>query len=202
MIRSAIEAQADLEQHFVPLAAIADGVHKTFQAECRAIAPMLEGRTKASIYRDLFIRRLREYCDQPNNGAQFFRKDQLVLVGLESRYALRVKQLASGYAVGVSPTYASEQYDANELPDYVGDLFDDAPATTLLYLAWTIPENAPTKINLFLVCNGPDREVRWVIPLGSSDDTHGVQSPLPVNDDDDGVGVRVRVGRDKKRDNG
>lgn len=202
-VRTAEDAQAEIGHHFPTLIQIAADVHNEFRANCRAIATFIEPRTKACIYRDAFIRKLRDYCDLPTNGAHLHRKNQLVLVGLESRYAMRVKQLASGFAVGVSPTRASELYDSNEMPAYASDLFPDAPEVTLLYLGWSVPENAPGQINLYLVCNDSNREVLWVIPLSENDEGRGIQAPLPVeNDNGDDSGIRVRVKRDKKRDHG
>src|SRR5690606_4160586 len=116
-IRSVEDAQAEIGHHFAGLAALGREAHTFFLEKCREVAPMMEPRTRASMYRDIIVRKLRDYCDV-TDGAHLHRKNQLTLVGLESKYALRVKRLAVGFSVGVSPTYASEQYDANEMPDY------------------------------------------------------------------------------------
>ena len=202
-IRTAEDAQADIGHHFAALAQIASEVHEELRVDCRKIATFIGRGTRAGIYRDAFVRKLRDYCDQPSNGAHLHKKSQLVLVGLESKYALRVKQLAAGFSVGVSPTHASELYDSNEMPAYANDLFSDAPEVTLLYLGWSLPENAPGQINLYLVCNDSNRQVMWVIPLGDNDEGRGIQAPLPVeNDNSDDSGIRVRVKRAEKRDHG
>ncbi len=170
--------------------------------KCREIAPMLNTSTKASIYRQIFVRMLHDYCDA-TAGAHLHRKNQLVLVGLAGKYLLRVKKLRQGFYVGVSPTFASEHYDGNRLPDYATDLYPEAPEATLLYLGWSIPENAPTEISLYLVCNDANREVLWVIPLSGGDDGRGITIPLPLEGDDDtGLGIRVRVKRDEQKADG
>lgn len=200
-IRSMDDAKADIGHHFSGLEALGREVHADFLRECRVLAPVMESRTRASLYRDMFIRKLRDYCDS-TAGAHLHRKSQLVLIGLESRYALRVKRLGEGFAVGVSPTQASEQYDANELPDYATDLFADGPGATLLYLGWSVPENAPHQISLYLVCNDANRNVLWAIALSDGDDGRGIQAPLPIDGDDDGIGIRVVVKGNQRKANG
>ncbi|MCY1670448.1 hypothetical protein OVA07_05410 [Novosphingobium sp. SL115] len=200
-IRSVEDAKVEIGHHFPGLMALGREVHAFFMRECRAIAPMLEARSRATIYRDVFVRKLRDYCDA-TNGAHLHRKSQLVLVGLESKYALRVKRLSGGFSVGVSPTHASEQYDANEMPDYASTLFPDAPEATLLYLGWSVPENAPNQIDIYLVCNDANRNVLWAISLSDGDDGRGIQQPLPVDDDDENVAVRVLVRGGERKANG
>jgi hypothetical protein len=200
-IRSIEDAQAEIGHHFHGLGALGREVHADFLRDCRVIAPLMEARTRASLYRDMFIRKLRDYCDG-TSGAHLYRKNQLVLVGLESRYALRVKRLCVGFSVGVSPTEASEQYDANEMPEYAAGLFPDAPEATLLYLGWSVPENAPHEISLYLVCNDSNRNVLWAIALSDGDDGRGIQAPLPIDGDDDGVGIRVLVKGDERKAHG
>lgn len=201
-IRSAEDAEAEIGHHFVGLAAVGREAHALFLAECRTVAPMMESRTRASLYRDIIVRKLRDYCDN-TSGAHLHRKNQLTLVGLESRYALRVKRLAVGFSVGVSPTHASEQYDANKLPDYASDLFPDAPQATLLYFGWSVPENAPGEFKMYLVCNDSNRNVLWAIALDEGDDDgRGIQTPLPIDGDDEGVGIRVLVKGDERKAHG
>jgi len=198
-ISSVEDAQAQIGHHFTGLGALGKEVHADFLRECRVIAPLMEARTRASLYRDMFIRKLRDYCDN-TEGAHLYRKNQLVLIGLESRYALRVKRLCAGFSVGVSPTEASEQYDANEMPEYASNLFGDAPSVTLLYLGWSVPENAPHEISLYLVCNDERRNVLWAIALGDSDDGRGIQQPLPIEGEgDEGVGIRIRVKGEERK---
>lgn len=197
-IRSVEDAKAEIGHHFPGLVTLGREAHAFFMQECRAIAPLLESRSRAAIYRDIIVRKLRDYCDA-TSGAHLHRKNQLVLVGLESKYALRVKRLSVGFSVGVSPTRASEQYDANEMPDYATSLFPEAPEATLLYLGWSVPENAPHLIDLYLVCNDSDRNVLWAISLSDGDDGRGIQQPLPIDSDDEDVAVRVLVkGGDRK----
>lgn len=200
-ICSAEDANADIGHHFPGLLAVGRDVHAFYTQECRTIAPMLEPRSKASIYRDVFVRKLRDYCDS-TPGAHLHRKSQLVLVGLENKYTLRVKRLSNGFSVGVSPTRASELYDANEMPDYASSLFPDAPEATLLYLGWSVPENAPNLIDIYLVCNDTNRNVLWAISLSDGDDGRGLQQPLPIDDDDENVAVRVLVKGGERKANG
>lgn len=200
-IRSVDEANSEIGHHFAGLAAVGREAHAFFLKECRTVAPFMESRTKASLYRDIIVRKLRDYCDN-NTGAHLLRKNQLTLVGLESKFALRVKRLATGFSVGVSPTAASEQYDANEMPDYAASLFPDAPEATLLYFGWSVPENAPGEISLYLVCNDSNRDVLWAIALDNGDDGRGIQEPLPIEGDDEGVGIRVLVKKDERKIHG
>ncbi|HKX78497.1 MAG TPA: hypothetical protein VJM34_08260 [Novosphingobium sp.] len=202
MIRSIDDASTEIGHHFAGLRALSREVQEQFRADCRGIAPFIQKRTRASIIRDIFMRKFRDFCDL-TKGAHFHRKHQLELVGLESKWLLRVKQLASGFSVGVSPTHASEQYDANVMPDYAADLFPDAPEATLLYLGWSVPENAPNRIDLYLVCNDHNRNVLWVIDLSDGDAGRGIQTPLPSEGDGDtGVGIRVRVKHNEQKANG
>jgi len=192
-IRSVDDAKGEIGHHFPGLAAVGREAHAFFLAECRTVAPLMESRTRASLYRDIIVRKLRDYCDN-TKGAHLHRKNQLTLVGLESRWALRVKRLAVGFSVGVSPTLASEQYDANKMPDYAAGLLPDAPEATLLYFGWSVPENAPNEFKMYLVCNDSNREVLWAIALDEDDDDgRGIQTPLPIDGDEDGVGIRVVV---------
>lgn len=201
-IRSSDDATTEIGHHFAGLAALGREAHAFFQANCRNIAPMMEKGTRASLYRDIIVRKLRDYCDA-TKGAHLLRKNQLTLVGLESRYALRVKRLAAGFSVGVSPTHASAQYDANRLPDYAAGLFPEAPAATLLYFGWSIPENAPGDFKMYLVCNDANREVLWAISLDDGeDDGRGIPAPLPFDGEDDGVGIRVVVKANERKANG
>ncbi|MXO71764.1 hypothetical protein [Alteraurantiacibacter buctensis] len=201
-IRSAADAEAEIGHHFAGLAQVGREAHAFFQSECRSVAPLMESRTRASLYRDIIVRKLRDYCDG-TAGAHLHRKNQLTLIGLESLYALRVKRLAAGFSVGVSPTRASEQYDANEMPEYATDLFPDAPAATLLYFGWSVPENAPNEFKMYLVCNDANRDVLWAIALDDGeDDGRGISTPLPLDGDDAGVGIRVLVKGNERKANG
>jgi hypothetical protein len=200
-IRSEADAKKVLGQHFAGLAEVGREAHSYYLSECRTIAPIMEPRTKASLIRDIMVRKLRDYCDK-TDGAHLHRKHQLTLVGLESCYVLRVKRLAAGFAVGVSPTQASKQYDANELPDYANELFEDAPEATLLYLGWSVPENSPNEFKLYLICNNSRRQVLWAIALDDGqDDGRRVPVPLPL-EDDDRVGIRVRVKGNGRKSHG
>lgn len=201
-IRTAEQAHIEIGHHFPALNALVKEVHQDFLLKCREIAHILEAGTRASIYRDIMVRKIREYCDGAGdkpNGAHFHRKGQLALMGLESRYLVRVKRLRKGFSVGVSPTHASAQYDANEMPDYAASLIPESQEATLLYLGWEVPENAPGEIMAFLVCNNQNRQVSWAIPLGDGDSGRGIQEELP-NTGDSGTGAsRVRIKAAAKR---
>lgn len=201
-IRSVEDAKAEIGHHFSGLAALGREAHAFFVAECRTVAPFMEPRTRASLYRDIIVRKLRDYCDD-TNGAYLYRKNQLTLVGLESQYALRVKRLAAGFSVGVSPTHASQEYDANRMPEYAASLFPDALDATLLYFGWSIPENAPGEFKMYLVCNDSNRNVVWAISLDDGDgDGRGIQTPLPIDGDEEGVGIRVVVKGSERKGHG
>lgn len=201
-IRTAEQASREIGHHFSPIAALARLVHERFRQDGRELAPFLNSSTRAAVYRQIFIRYLRDYCDA-TGGAHLFRKGQLYLVGLENKYAFRVKQLSAGFSVSVSPTHASEQYDANEMPEYATDLWPESSQATLLYLGWSIPENAPMEISVYLICNDEQRNVAWAIPLEGGDEGRGIQQPLPVDGDSpDGVRIRVKVKPGNKKANG
>ncbi|MBT3069567.1 hypothetical protein KKP04_01610 [Rhodomicrobium sp. Az07] len=178
-IRTAEDAAADLKLHLRPLATLMDEAHEEFQRECRSIAHKLETGSRASIYRDLIVRKLRGYCDATAN-ATTFRKGQLVLVGLESKWILRVKRLRTGYSVAVGRTVASRQYDGNKMPDYAADLFPESPAPTCIYFGWSVSENDPGSINKYLVCNDEARRFAWALPLDDYGTPPTVTEELPL----------------------
>jgi hypothetical protein len=163
-IRTADQARGDLAHHLAPLGALMDAAHQEFQAECRKIAHKLDSSSRASIYRDLIVRNLRGYCEE-TTGATTHKKGQLTLVGLENNWLLRVKKLRQGFAVSVSPTNASREYDANQVPASHQGVLPQMPPATCLYFGWNVAENAPGSINKFLVCNDERRQLAWAIPL-------------------------------------
>ncbi|WP_232631851.1 hypothetical protein [Methylobacterium sp. Leaf118] len=177
-VRTLEQAQSDLALHLKPLSDLMDQAHAEFQRECRGIAHKLDARSRASVYRDLIVRNLREYCDDAK-GATTHRKGQLMLVGINNKWLLRVKRLRKGFTVAVSPTDASREFDANHVPDAAADLFPDAPAATCIYFGWSVPENAPQTITKFLVCNDANRQVLWSLPL-DSDTPPTVLETLPL----------------------
>ena len=178
-IRTAEAAAADLKDHLGPLAELMDAAHEEFQRELRGIAHKLDLRSRASIYRDLIVRNLRDYCDE-TPGATIIKKAQLVLVGLNNKWLLRVKRLGKGFTVAVSPTMASRDYDANQVPASVAGLFPDDPGPTCIYFGWSVAENAPGTISKFLVCNDETRQMLWAIPLGESEAPPSVTEELPL----------------------
>lgn len=178
MIRTAIDAQSDLSAHLKNLSALVDEAHDEFIKEVRGIAHKLHSRSIASVYRDLIVAKLRKYCDEAS-GATSLRKGQLFLIGLENNWVIRVKRLKSGFGVAVSPTLASEEYNANQLPSFIADLFPNHPPPTCLYLGWSVAENAPQEIRKFLVCNDENQQVLWVLPLDESDPTPPFEQELP-----------------------
>ena len=191
-IRTADQANADLKHHLEPLGQLMDAAHEEFQRECRGIAAKLDMRSRASIYRDLIIRNLRDYCDV-TTGATTIRKGQLVLVGLDNKWVLRVKRLGKGFGVAVSPTAASREYDANQLPVSVASLFPTDDAPTCIYFGWSVSENAPGSISKYLVCNNEARQPLWAIPLGDSDAPPAVTADLPLAPTAPEPARRVRV---------
>jgi hypothetical protein len=163
-MRTIDDGRRELGPHLKALGELMDRAHEEFQRECRAVAHKLNARSRASIYRDLIVSNLREYCDN-TPGATTHRKGQLMLVGIENNWLLRVKRLRQGFAVAVSPTQASRDYDANQIPASMQDMFPNNPPATCLYFGWSVAENAPDTISKFLVCNDENRELAWVLPL-------------------------------------
>lgn len=191
--RTIEQAKSDLIKHIQPLAALMDEAHAEFQRECRGIAHKLDIRSRASIYRDLIVRSLRDYCDSTTNATPI-RKGQLFLVGLENNWLLRVKRLRNGFGVAVSPTEASREYDANILPASISDLFPDHPPPTCVYFGWAVAENAPGVINKYLVCNFENRQLAWALPLDEGGEPPAQTQELPFGPAPDGNEPRrVRV---------
>ena len=197
-IRSADEANSDLKDHLVPLGRLMDDAHEEFQRECRGLAHKLDVRSRASIYRDLIVRNLRDYCDA-TPGATTIKKGQLVLVGINNRWVLRVKRLGKGFGVAVSPTAASRQYDANQLPASVADLFPEEALPTCIYFGWSVAENAPGSISKYLVCNDANRALLWTIPLGEAGPSPAITEELPLAPASPAPERRVRVKASAKR---
>lgn len=195
-VRTLEQAKIDLALHLKPLSDLMDRAHAEFQRECRGIAHKLDARSRASIYRDLIVRNLREFCDEAV-GATTHRKGQLTLVGINNRWLLRVKRLRKGFTVAVSPTAASREFDANQVPEAAVDLFPDAPAATCIYFGWSVPENAPQTITKFLVCNDASRQVLWSLPLDDETPPTVVETlPLaPVGPANPPSRIRVKAAR-------
>lgn len=203
-LRTEAQARADLESHLGPLNDMFEAAHQEFRENCRGIAHIIEMRTRASVYRDLILKHARAYADsEKKNGAYLHRKKQLLLLGLETKYLCRVKKLRQGFAVAVSPTAASGQYDGNTLPKYAAGIFPGCEDATLLYLCWTIPENAPDRIDRYLVCNNFDRSLLWAIPLGEGESSPAHQEQLPLGHGPEDEPVRIRIkAKGTKRENG
>ncbi|MBF0304444.1 MAG: hypothetical protein HQL41_02165 [Alphaproteobacteria bacterium] len=196
--RSGDDARRDLGPHFPELARLLDEAYREFLEKTREFAHKLETGTKASIIRDLSLRRLREYCDTAP-GAHFFKKGNLSLICFNNNWVLRIKQLRSGFKVAVSPTGSSKAYDRNELPTSMASLLPTEPPATCLYLGWAVPENAPSRIQKFVVCNNEFRELDWALPLDEDGPTPPERLPLPEPPEPPAERNRVRVKEEKKR---
>lgn len=102
------------------------------------------------------------------------------------------------FAVSVSPTEASQEYNRNETPDSVEtSLVEGAPAT-LLYLGWRTTENAPLRPDVSFVCNNIHAEPAWIWPL------RGIEPPPalelePLGPPDDGGEGERRIKLPTKR---
>ena len=202
--RPILDARDELAAHLPGLADLVKVAHDRFRDQCAGVAHLLDARTKASIYRDLIVREVRAYADG-TPGAEVVRRGQLVLLGLESRWLIRVKRLGPGFAVAVSPTFASEDYDANEVPASVADWFQGMTPATCLYLGWTVAENAPDEISAYLVCNTEERHVAWVLPLERDEPPPPVEQDLPfapASPSGQPSRVRVRKSDAEKKANG
>lgn len=199
-IRTEAQARADLERHLDPLNDLFTAAHQEFRDKAQGIAHSLTMSARAIVYRDLILKQARAYADGGANGAHLHRKSQLLLLGLENRYLLRVKKLRQGFTVAVSPTRAAGHYDGNRLPDYATDMFPGCEDATLLYLGWMIPENAPDEIARFLVCNDTDRTLLWAIPLGEGKTAPPEQQELPMvgGPSDAPVKIRIKAAGQKK----
>lgn len=202
-IRTEAQARADLERHLGPLNNLFEAAHQEFREHARGLAPTMDLSTRAMVYRGLIWKHARAYTDEGKNGAYLHKRSQLLLLGLEGQYLCRVKKLRQGFSVAVSPTVAAEHYDGNRLPDYAADIFPGCEDATLLYLGWTIPENAPDQIDRYLVCNNPDRSFAWAIPLGDGKPGATEQSDLPFGHGPEDAPVRIRLkAADAKKANG
>jgi hypothetical protein len=196
--RSGDDARRDFGPHFSALARVLDDSYDEFLEKTREFAHKLENGTKASIIRDFSVRRLREYCDSAT-GAHFFKKGNLSLIGFNNNWVVRIKQLRNGFKVAVSPTDSSRAYDRNELPTSMESLLPNVPPATCLYLGWTVPENAPSRVEKFLVCNNEFRELDWALPLDADGDMPPERLPLPEPPEPPAERSRVRVKNEKKR---
>src|SRR5579872_6319089 len=158
------EAEADLAVYYPSLVEELDAALAEFREETRRIAPRLHARTQAGIIRDLTVRRMREWCDR-TQGATFISRGQLSVVGLQNNWVVRVKRVRGDFKVAVSRTQASEAYDRNEVPLSIASDFLEEPEATCLYLGWFIPENAPTRMGKFIICNDGAGYRSWVRAL-------------------------------------
>lgn len=202
-IRTEAEARADLARHLGPLNDLFEAAHQDFRENARALAPAMNITTRAMVYRDLIWKQARSYADEGKNGAHLHKKNQLILLGLEGKYLLRVKKLRQGFTVAVSPTLAAEHYDGQRLPEYAEDLFAGCDECTLLYLGWTIPENAPDQIVRYLVCNDSNRDFLWAIPLDEGKPPVPTEEQLPMEGGSGDAPARIRIkSADVKKANG
>lgn len=197
-VRSVDQFRADAGAHFEAFGAELDAAYAEFLQETRGIAPRLEARTKAGIIRDLAARRMREFCDR-TKGAEFIRKGNLGVIGLANNWVLRLKKVADGFKVAVSPTGASEEYNRNEVPASLDAALLPEPPATCLYLAWAVPENAPHRIEKYVVCNNGFGAVAWVLPLDDFSLPPAEQLPFGKPDDPEPGRGRVRIKADRKR---
>lgn len=197
-IRTEAEAREDLRQHLAPLDGLFEAAHREFRENGRSLAPTMCLTTRAMVYRGLIWKHARAYAEEGKNGVHLHKKDQLLLIGLEGKYLLRVKKLRQGFSVAVSPTAASEHYDGQRLPDYAGDLFPGCEDATLLYLGWTIPENAPDQISRFLVCNDTSRELLRAIPLSEGGPSVPTEQLLPMEGGAGNAPARIHIKGAKK----
>ncbi|MDB5652468.1 MAG: hypothetical protein JWQ94_81 [Tardiphaga sp.] len=198
-VRPIFAAQHVIGPHAADIVAIVEDAHRQYIGTCREILHSLEQRTKAGLVRDLIVDRLRGWADA-TAGVQFFRQGNLSWIGFDSNWIARVKLLDDKFAVGVSPTEASDQYNRNNLPASIERtlLVEDDPAT-LLYLGWRVTENAPMKPDVAFVCNNEFGEPAWVWSLQGSEPTPGLALPEPVAPDVPGEGERrIRIKAQKK----
>lgn len=197
-VRNVDQFKADAGSHFADFAAELDAAYAEFLEKTRDIAPRLETRTKAGIVRDLAARRMREFCDR-TKSAEFIRRGNLGVIGLANNWVLRLKKVADGFKVAVSPTRASEQYNRNEVPASLDGVLLAEPPATCLYLAWAVPENAPHRIEKYVICNNGFGAVAWVFPLDEFSPPPAEQLPFGKPSEPDPGERRVRIKADRKR---
>jgi hypothetical protein len=200
--RSIDAAETDLASFHSSLVQEMDSAFAEFLEVTRPIAPRLTASTKASIYRDLAVRRMREWCDR-TPGAEFISRGQLGVVGLSNNWLIRIKKMRAGFKVAVSPTNASEAYDQNDVPQSIARWLLEEPPATCLYLAWFLPENAPTRVGKFLICNDEEGLRSWVRALDDGSDPPAPNLDLiplapPPTPPDQPRRVRVRGERERK----
>lgn len=197
-VRPIDAAQAVIGPYVADIVAIVEASHREYIGTCGGILHALEQRTKAGLVRDLIVERLRAWADA-SDGVQFFREGNLSWVGFRNNWIARVKLLDDRFAVGVSPTEASDQYNRNNLPESIERaLLEDEPAT-LLYLGWRTTENAPMRPDVAFVCNNQFGEPAWVWPLQGDEPPPGLELPAPITPDAPGEGERrIRVKTQKK----
>ncbi len=197
-VRSVDQFKADAAAHFAAIVAELDAAYSEFSEKLHDMAPRLEPGTKAGIVRDLAARRMREFCGR-TKGAEFIRKGNLGVVGLENNWVLRLKKVANGFKVAVSPTGASQDYNRNEVPASLDGALLPEPPATCLYLGWAVPENAPHRIEKYVICDDGFGAVAWVLPLDEFSPPPAEQLPLGKPDEPDPGERRVRIKADRKR---
>lgn len=197
-VRDVEQFKADAGTHFAAFVAELDAAYAEFLEQTRGIAPRLETRTKASIVRDLAARRMREFCDR-TKGAEFIRRGNLGVIGLANNWVLRLKKVADGFKVAVSPTGASEAYNRNEVPASLDSALLPNPPATCLYLGWAVPENAPHRIEKYVICNNAFGAVAWVLPLDEFSPPPAEQLPFGKPSESDPGERRVRIKANRKQ---
>ena len=193
------QAKLDLTPFFAPFAAELDAAHAEFREKARDLLPKLEPRTQASMIRDVALRRMIEMCDR-EPGAQYIRKGQLGVIGLTNNWVVRIKKISLAFRVAVSKTNASYAYDINEVPASLQGVLLQAPPATCIYLGWAVPENAPHKIEKYLICNNPSGDLGWVIPLDiySTAPPDQLFGPVPQLPGGEPKRVRIKEGGRRK----
>lgn len=191
-------AQAVIGPYIADIVAIVEASHREYIGTCGSILHALEQRTKAGLVRDLIVERLRAWADA-TDGVQFFREGNLSWVGFRNNWIARVKLLDDRFAVGVSPTEASDRYNRNDPPQSIERaLLEDEPAT-LLYLGWRTTENAPMKPDVAFVCNNQFGELAWVWSLKGDEPPPELELPAPITPDAPSDGERrIRIKVQKK----
>jgi hypothetical protein len=197
-VRSLDQFKAHAGIHLAAFVAELDAAYAEFLERTRDMAPRLETGTKAGIVRDLAARRMREFCDR-TKGAEFIRKGNLGVVGLENNWIVRLKKVANGFKVAVSPTGASAAYNRNEVPVSLDGALLPVPPATCLYLGWAVPENAPHRIQKYIICNNGFGAVDWVLPLDEYSPPPAETLPFDKPIEPEPGERRVRVRADRKR---
>ena len=175
--------------------AIVEHVNEAHLRVLREAGPLLKSmssRTRQSLIRDLIFENLKGWADR-TPGVQHQKKGNLEWFGFRNNWVIRVKHVDADYAVGVSPTHDSQEYNRNEMPDTVSATLVEHRPATALYLGWYVTQNSPFSPEVCLVCPNEHSEIAWVWPLSGEGPPPTLALPVPDAPQGPSIGTRVKV---------